>query len=82
VYLADSSRSKKKAPAHESTWFYHWLGSVTHEGRHQYGHSGVFSGIRAFCECTWDNVQYSVVAAGDQDQQFNQIVEQVVQLGR
>jgi hypothetical protein len=50
--------------------------------RYQYGHGGAWSGVRAFCESTWDGVQYAVLAAGDRDEQFNKLSQRVVQLGR
>jgi CubicO group peptidase (beta-lactamase class C family) len=51
-------------------------------GRHQYGHGGAWGGIRAFAESTWDGVQYAVLAAGEQDEQFDKIVQHIVELGR
>ena len=51
-------------------------------GRYQYGHGGAFGGIRAFCESTWDGVQYAVLAAGDRDEPFKKIGERVLELGR
>jgi CubicO group peptidase (beta-lactamase class C family) len=57
-------------------------GVSMNQGRFQYGHGGAWGGIRAFCESTWDNVQYAVLSAGDQDDQFNAIAEKVLALGR
>lgn len=57
-------------------------GVSNHSGHFQIGHGGAFGGIRAFCEYTWDDIQYSVLAAGDQDEQFRKISTQVLQLGR
>lgn len=51
-------------------------------GRPQYGHAGAFSGIRAFCESTWDGVQYAVLMAGDRDKPVQKINETVLELGR
>jgi CubicO group peptidase (beta-lactamase class C family) len=58
-----------------------WGVSMT-SGCYQYGHGGAFGGIRAFCESTWDGVQYAVLAAGDRDEESGKIVQLVVELGR
>ena len=57
-------------------------GVSNNAGHNQYGHGGAWGGIRAFCESTWDNVQYAVLAACDQNEPFDKIVERVVELGR
>ncbi len=57
-------------------------GVSMYQGKHQYGHGGAFGGIRAFCESTWDGVQYAVLGVCDQDDPFDKIVERVAQLGR
>ncbi len=51
-------------------------------GRYQYGHGGALAGNRAFCESTWDGVQYAVLVAGDRDKQVQKINEGVLELGR
>ncbi|HVV98966.1 MAG TPA: serine hydrolase domain-containing protein [Planctomycetaceae bacterium] len=58
-----------------------WGVSMT-EGHLQYGHGGAFGGIRAFCESTWDGIQYAVVVAGDRDEQINAIIAKTVEYGR
>jgi CubicO group peptidase (beta-lactamase class C family) len=58
-----------------------WGVSMT-SGKHQYGHGGAWQGIRAFCESTWDGVQYAVLASADQDGPFDKLVESVASLGR
>jgi CubicO group peptidase (beta-lactamase class C family) len=57
-------------------------GVSTNAGHYQFGHGGAWSGIRAFCESTWDDVQYAIVASCDVDDAFNKLQEHVVQFGR
>jgi CubicO group peptidase (beta-lactamase class C family) len=53
-----------------------------HGGAFQYGHGGAFGGIRAFCESTSDDVQYAVVAAGEDDARFERIRARLPEIGR
>jgi CubicO group peptidase (beta-lactamase class C family) len=58
------------------------FGVSTNGTHHQFGHGGAWGGIRAFCESTWDDVQYAIVSACDVDDVFNKLQEKVVQFGR
>jgi CubicO group peptidase (beta-lactamase class C family) len=58
------------------------FGVSMNEGHHQFGHGGAWGGIRAFCESTWDEVQYGIVASTDVDDAFNALQDKVVQHGR
>ena len=53
-----------------------------HGGAFQFGHGGAFGGIRAFCESTWDDVQYAVVAVGDDDARFERVRARLPEIGR
>jgi CubicO group peptidase (beta-lactamase class C family) len=57
-------------------------GVSVQNGHHQYGHGGAFGGIQAFCESTFDNLQYAYVAAGDLGEKPDQIMEKLRQLGK
>jgi CubicO group peptidase (beta-lactamase class C family) len=46
-------------------------------GKPQFGHSGKFGGIRASVEFLWDEVQYSFLFVGDDEEFYNQCISQV-----
>ena len=57
-------------------------GCGRHGDKYQFGHGGAIPGARAFCESTWDGVQYAVLVAGDQDPSVDAINQLVLKLGR
>jgi CubicO group peptidase (beta-lactamase class C family) len=50
-------------------------------GHYQYGHSGANAGMRTMCESLANGVQYSILVAGDRDDDYNKIIEVVKALG-
>jgi CubicO group peptidase (beta-lactamase class C family) len=69
-------------PKVKDTYMGFGWGVSMNSGRYQYGHGGAITGCRAFCESTWDGVQYAVLVAGDRDKAVQKINETVVELGR